>query len=273
MPTALIIQLRPNAAAWVARSLGRAIHANLLRTIDAADAELAARLHDDKGVKPLTASNILELRGRDSHISITPEQSYSVRVTLLSPELEELASSWTPATLGSWDLDGSLWTVEAVICDATQHPWSGRVSYGELANQTEPQRAPARWNMEFASPVTFRQRHINQPLPLPVLVFGSLLDKWNSFAPLAFPDELRRFAEECIAVSRLNLRSVAEPTKNNALQIGSVGRCTYTAINRDRYWCTCIDTLARYAFWSGIGAGATRGFGRARLLSQSSRED
>ena len=71
---------------------------------------------------------------------------------------------------------------------------------------------------------------------------------------------------ECIAVSRFDLRSRAEPTKGGVPQIGAVGRITCTAVNRDRYWCACIDALARFAFYSGIGAGATRGYGQARLL-------
>ena len=124
---------------------------------------------------------------------------------------------------------------------------------------------PTRWALEFASPVTFRQRGLNQPLPLPELVFGSLLDKWNALAPLPLPDEIRGFVAEHVAISGLDLRSVMVPIKGGALQIGAVGRCAYTIARGDHAWAGALDLLARFAFYSGVGAGAARGFGQARL--------
>jgi CRISPR-associated endoribonuclease Cas6 len=90
--------------------------------------------------------------------------------------------------------------------------------------------------------------------------------KWNAFAPLAVPEEVRRFAAECLAISRFELRSVAEPTKNGALQIGAVGSCTHIAVNRDRYWLACIETLVHFAFFSGVSAGTARGVGQVRVI-------
>ena len=268
MPTALMLTLRPMRPCTVPASLGRATHAAILRLIAVADPQKAQQIHDDIGVKPLTVSNVLGLRGAGSHLAASPSQTYGLRVTLLAAELEALALAWSPENLEPFDLDGTAWQVEQVTSDAALHPWAGHMSYGALAAPalTRTADGPTRWTLEFVSPVTFRQRGLNQPLPSADLVWGSLLDKWNAFAPLAFPDEIKRFASECMAVSRFELRSLAEPTKGGAMQIGAVGRCTYTATNRDRYWCACIETLAQFAFWSGVGAGATRGFGRARVV-------
>lgn len=268
MPTALIFTLRPVREGSVPANLGRATHAAILRLIDAVSPGLARQIHDDQGVKPLTVSNVLGINGRGTHLVVSPEHTYGLRVTLLSAELEELALPWLAAPLEPFDLDGSTWQVEALTHDPAIHPWAGQMSYGALAAPalTRINDGPSRWTLEFASPVTFRQRGLNQPLPTADLVWGSLLDKWNAYAPIAFPEEIRRFASECMAVSRFELRSLAEPTKGNAMQIGAVGRCSYTAVNRDRYWVSCIETLAQFAFWSGVGAGATRGFGRARLI-------
>jgi CRISPR-associated endoribonuclease Cas6 len=267
MPTALMLTLRPEREFEAPANLGRAAHAAILRLIDAASPELARQLHDDIGVKPLTVSNVLGLRGGRVRDLVGSDQTYGLRVTLLTAELEELALAWTPERLGTLDLDGRPWQVERAAADPAEHPWAGRSSYGDLAAPALARGESAtRWTIEFAAPVTFRQRGLNQPLPSPDLVFGSLLDKWNAFAPIALPEEVRRFASECMATSRFELRSLAEPTKGGATQIGAVGRCTYVATNRDRYWCACVETLARFAFWSGVGAGATRGFGRARLI-------
>ncbi|MBX0330709.1 CRISPR system precrRNA processing endoribonuclease RAMP protein Cas6, partial [Oscillochloris sp. ZM17-4] len=256
MPTAMIYTIRPRAAASVPSSLGRATHAAILRLIQAADPALSARIHDDEGVKPLTVSNVQGL-GPGRFSQARPERDYTMRVTLLSAELEAIAAGWTPEALGELDLDGHAWQVLARADDPAQHDWASHASYEQIAAPLldRPADLPMRWDIQFASPVTFRRRGVNLPFPMPELVFGSLLDKWNAFAPISLPDEVRRFAEERLAVSRYELRTLAGPTSGGALQIGAVGRCTYVAVGHDRYWQACITTLARYARYAGIGAG------------------
>ena len=267
MPTALVFTIRPQVAASVPSSLGRATHAAILRLIQAADPSLSARIHDGEGVKPLTVSNVLGL-GPGRFSPAHPDRDYTLRVTLLTPELEAIAAEWTPDAIGELDLDGQIWQVRARATQTDDHPWASSASYEQIAAPLldRPAELPARWDVQFASPVTFRRRGVNLPMPMPELVFGSLLEKWNAFAPIALPDEVRRFAEERLAVSRYELRTLAGPTSGGALQIGAVGRCTYVAIGHDRYWQACITTLARYAYYAGIGAGTARGLGQARLL-------
>lgn len=270
MPSAIVYSLTPANQASVPSSLGRATHAAVLRLIRDADPALAAQIHDDEGVKPLTVSNVGGL-GPGKFTRVEPGRSYTLRVTLLTPALEAMAADWTPEALGGLDLDGQQWRVTGRATTGEESPWAGSTSYEELARPLleRPAELPARWELGFVSPVTFRRRGLNMPLPLPELVFGSLLEKWNGFAPIALPEEARRYAEECLAVSRYELRTAASPTSGGALQIGAVGRCTYIAAHRDRYWQACITALARLAFYSGVGAGATRGFGQARLLEAS----
>ena len=264
MPTACVFTLRPSAAATLSPALGRAAHAAVLELIGAADAELARRLHADVPVKPLTVALLGERDGRLA----SPARSYDLRVTLLAPALETLAAAWSPATLPQLTIDGIAWRVERVAAAAAAHPWAGAAGYDALlaeALRSAARGAEPRWTLEFATPVTFRQAGRNQPLPLPELVFGSLLDRWNTLAPVPLPPEMRQFAAEALAISRFDLRSVMLPTKNGASQVGAVGRCTYSATSRDRYGLACMETLARFAFFSGVGAGTARGFGQARL--------
>lgn len=263
-----MLDLRPHQAGPVPAHLGRAAHAAVLRLLAAADPALATRLHDEEGPKPLTVSSVLGLDGRGATALVAPEHLYGLRVTLLDAATERAAAQWTAAAIGAIELDGRGWQVEHVARDAAASPWAGASSYAELAAPllTRAVAPPSRWELEFSAPVTFRQRGMNQPLPSADLVFSSLLEKWNAFAPVALPDEVRRFAAECMAVSRFELRSLGIPAKNGAVQIGAVGMCTYVATNRDRYWLACIETLARFAFWSGVGAATARGFGTARLF-------
>jgi CRISPR-associated endoribonuclease Cas6 len=266
MPCALVLTIRPTAAVPVPLHLNRATHAAILRLIGQSDAAVADRLHANDAIKPLTVSNVLGLERRGKTVPVSPERSYTLRLTLLSSELERIAANWRPEQIGALDLDGTPWRVEHITRAADEHPWAGQVSFEGLAAPAllNAEKAPTRWELEFASPVTFRQRGMNQPFPLPDLVFGSLLDRWNALAPLALPEEVRRFASETMAASRFDIRSVALPAKNGAVQIGSVGHCRYVALTHERYWLACIETLARFAFYSGVGAGTTRGQGQAR---------
>lgn len=201
----------------------------------------------------------------------TGTEPYHLRVTLLSAELEQIATDWTLAVLAPLDLDGLAWRITARANSSAEHSWAGSASYQELAQPllSRPNQLPSVWTFQLASPITFRQRGLNVPLPLLDLVFGSLLEQWNASSELALPDEVRRFAAECPAINRYELRSVASPTSGGVVQIGAVGRCSFRAINLDRYWRACIDVLARFAFFSGIGASTTRGFGQARLLTKT----
>jgi CRISPR-associated endoribonuclease Cas6 len=271
MPIACIFTLRPEAAATVSPALGRAAHAVVLEQIAAADAALAARIHADDRVKPLTVAPMGALDGRGEAARVNPERTYDLRVTLLDPSLEALAARWTPEALPRLSMDGIGWRVERVVAGDGAHPWAGRASFDELlggAMRGVARGAGGRWTIEFATPVTFRQSGRNQPLPLPELVFGSLLDRWNALAPLPLPAETRQFVAEGLAVSRFELRSAVTPTKGGAIQIGTVGRCTYVATNPDRYGRACVEALARFAFFSGVGAGTARGFGQARLAAE-----
>lgn len=269
MPSALIFNLRPTQETSVPASLGRATHAAILRLIAAAQPDLATQAHEGDGAKPLTVSNVLGLHfGRSGSATVSPENEYAFRVTFLTAELEAAAAQWLTSPPAELELLDSLWQVSNILATSDQHAWAGQLSYAEIAAPALARgEGNTRWTLEFNSPVTFRQRGLNQPLPSPDLVFGSLLEKWNAFSPIALPDEVRRFASECMATSRFDIRSHGEPTKNGAVQIGALGQCTYVATNRDRYWCACIETLARFAFWSGVGSGATRGLGRTRLIT------
>lgn len=106
-------------------------------------------------------------------------------------------------------------------------------------------------------------------MPLPAWVFASLLERWNAFAPVALPDEARRFAQECLALSayRLSTRMVA--VKEGGLRAGAVGEARYTATRFDRYWLSVIHLLADFALFAGVGVGTSVGMGQARRDPES----
>ena len=153
-------------------------------------------------------------------------------------------------------------------------PWAASDDYQSLAARYLLPSGPlpaSRWTFVLASPTAFRSQGQTQPLPLPGLFFGSLVKRWNAFAPVALPEEgVKRYAEEMVVISRFSLRSAPGwdrgQGERRGLRIGSIGKIAYSARNRDRYWLSALGLLAAFALYSGVGAQTTMGMGQVRRM-------
>jgi CRISPR-associated endoribonuclease Cas6 len=85
---------------------------------------------------------------------------------------------------------------------------------------------------------------------------------------VAVSDEVRRFATECLGISRYKLSTRAVSGKGGSVHIGFVGECQYTALRYDRYWQGVIQLLTDYAFYAGIGYRTTAGMGQAQRAAR-----
>lgn len=269
-----VITLQPTASVTVPRNLGRAAHAWFLDQVRRADADLAQLLHGGQAQRPFTVSNLLGIgwRGR-GEVTLAPDKRYALRVTSFSPRLSKtLRERLLPDPPSSVTLADIALQVTGSTMDAEVHPWAGSDSFEALVQRhTLAGHIRRRVGLRFASPTLFRSSNMNVPVPLPGLVFGGLLDKWNAFAPIQVHPDVRRFAEECLAVSRYRLetRRVAfgEEGQRGAVA-GGVGDCVYAVRVNDRYWTGLIQLLAGFAFYGGVGRRTTMGLGQARLLPQ-----
>lgn len=276
----LVLTLRPLAAPQPDRPLpkwwGRAAHTLLLATFNAADPALAARLHDEEGLKPFTTSTLM---GRFQRSQPLPGQTYRLRFTALTAELSAAllaaAHSGPLAPGARVELDYLPFEILAAASAEDPTGWPGATTYQDLgARRLLAGSAPERRvTLSFTSPVAFKSKDRTMPLPLPDLVFGSLLQKWNAFAPLALPAELRRYASECLAISRFHLRSHGVGAKDEGLRVGAAGEITYATLNYDRYWMSLIHALGEFARFAGVGAAVSQGMGQARRLPTPGRED
>lgn len=281
---------------------GRAAHALLLDTVRRYDEKLAESLHSEQGPRPFTASNLM---GRSSRGGLDMGSSYTLRFTAFQAELVQILLNATqpdgPLAPGATiELDYLRFRIETIqpsslIADGEfpiakspipnpqssspnpqsairnpQSPWSALTSYQELSAPYLLAKIapPRRISLQFTSPTSFKSGGMHVPLPLPELVFNSLLERWNAFAPVVFPPETRRYAAECLAVSRYKLSSRATPVKSRGLQVGGVGEITYASLNYDRYWMSVISVLAEFALFSGVGAGTAMGLGQCRWVAE-----
>jgi CRISPR-associated endoribonuclease Cas6 len=274
MLVSAVITLQPTQKSTIPADQGRATYGLFLEWVRQADSALAQELHDVEGVKPFTVSN-LQRTGRRvrGEVTLDPQRAVWWRVTTLTPRLSQVVLEQVLANLPDQvTLADEPFQVVGATANGAEHPWAGQTSYEDLAqSHLLGAEEPSPWlNVEFATPTTFRSQGKHQPFPLPGLCFDHWLNKWNKFAPLSLHPDVKRFAEECVGVSRYHLRSRVVRF-GPATFIGFVGRCSFRALRRDPYWLRLLHTLAAYAFYCGTGHKTTMGLGQTKVQRSKSK--
>jgi CRISPR-associated endoribonuclease Cas6 len=189
-----------------------------------------------------------------------PSAPLTLRVSALTDELEELLREHLLPEPGEQiELAGLPLDVTGVAVRDEQFPLAASFSWDELGEilLKPPNRFPS---FEILTPVAFDENGRVQPFPLAGLFYGSLLERWNAFAPVAIPAEVRRFAEECLVPREFELRSrrvrIGATTMN-----GAAGRFSYTLLRRDPYYEAPLAALGRFAFFAGAGMHTSQGMG------------
>jgi len=277
MLTAIVITVTPVAEVTGPAFTGRAVQAWFLNQVRAADPELSARIHAGDATRPYTVSDLVGAGPiRAGRRQLSPERQGWLRITALTPELSGvLLEQIVPALPGTQlDLGGPVVRVDGVATQPSEHRWAGQASpQALLVSHSLAPGDSRRLSMRFASATTFRSQGRNIPFPLPELVFGSLVNKWNEFMPVALHPDARRFAEERIVASKYKLRSkyVQFGPDDRGAAVGAGGACRYHVQSGDRYWTSVIRALAAFAFFAGVGARTTVGLGQATLWDEEAR--
>jgi len=268
---AAVVTLVPVEPAATSASLARAAHAWLLGRIAESDAALAAGLHNSDGPRPFTVSNLWGAGpAREGRVALDPQRPCWLRFTGLTAAVSAAIERALPAPGDRLRLAEALLAVQEVATETEQHPWAGRADYADLMQRytLTPGPPPRGVTMRFASPTAFRSQGRDVPLPSPSLVFDGLLRKWNAFSPLALPEEAKRYAEECVALSRFRLRShwVSFEAGGKGAQVGFSGEVRFRFLVGDGYWTRLMTLLAGYAFWAGTGYRTTAGMGQTQAV-------
>lgn len=269
MLVSTVITLQPTAAVTLPADQGRAVHAWFLEQVQRSDAGLAKAIHDDQGPKPFTCSSLNgpRLRERRSDLALTPEIPAWLRITTLTQPLSALwLDKVVPKLPETVAIGEATLRVTGVASRADQHPWAGQSSHAALLQRhtLSTERPDRRLSLRFASPTTFRREQTHLPVPLPDLIVQGWLARWNACAGVSLPDEVYRYALECLAISRYSLHTEAVRHGPVTL-IGCVGTCNYYALNADPYWLRLLHTLAAYSFFCGTGHKTTQGLGQTRV--------
>lgn len=258
---AMVLRLRSERGAPPLSVSGHGVHAMFLELVRQVDAELANALHAKMLNKHFTVAALHPYGAR---------LPLEVRVTLMRSDLFApfsralLEQSVRPALrLGRTPL-----VLADVFGTPGSHRWAGYDSFEQVAAAVVPTQTVS---LRFATPTFMTQgsmRGSNKQrlnvLPLPSAVFGSLARRWNDLAPAALAVDsaaVREMAED-VLVARYRLETAAHRLRSN-VQVGFVGRCLYELPPAGEVQ-RVLGMLADAAFYLGVGAKTTQGFGVCR---------
>jgi CRISPR-associated endoribonuclease Cas6 len=283
MLTALVLTLHPTTAATVPAFLGRAAHAWFLDQLHQADPALAQRLHTPNVPRPFTVSPLWcpSARPRRGSMPLSTGQPCFLRLTSLEKPLStlllgELAERWRG---GKLHLTGVPFRIQQVASSPAGHPQARTIAYGALREEMARRPPPDHVTLRFLTPTTFRRSPpadapftddpYDVPLPLPQVLFGGLLQLWNTFAPQPLPEALGAFARDCVVVSRYALHTelVAFGSGRRGRVGGFVGQCRFAMRCSDTAWRRRIGLLASFAPFAGVGWRTAMGLGQVMRVS------
>ena len=264
MLTAVVLELTAVKAPRLPASHGAMAYAAALDLILRQDASLARDLHDQEGPKPLKVGALqgeMVLAGRERVLEVG--ESCFWRLAALEARTASLLAGLSSG--GGVRIGEGVFEISAVHRTSSEHPAAGQSSYEELTQAyCGTARLPATVTLEFLTPTTFRAGTMEQPFPIPSLVFQSLGRQWGRWSNLALPVE-----EEALK-NGISLGNWQGETRRVELggrrTVGFVGRYTYRLPKAmpEAVRAACI--LGKYAFYAGVGWQTAHGMGQVRCL-------
>jgi CRISPR-associated endoribonuclease Cas6 len=264
----VLLELWAQHDASLPATMGHLIHAMFHQLLTRIDPALSARLHQEGGHRPFTLSPLFGGKHLEECVLLIEGMTYQVRITLLDGGylwhcLSTLFLEGGPCIVR---LGKATLLLTRLISTADATGWAGKTTWQELARQPHEREI----TLSFASPTAFNTNVRSFVLvPEPLLVWGSLIRTWNSYAPasLAFSQtELREILTNGMTVLKCDL-STCTLRYPKYTQKGFVGRCSYLIPKEERY-AAQITCLASFAQFACVGYKTTMGMGQARRVDE-----
>jgi len=224
---------------------GRALNAWLYGQIARRNEELADDLHAQVGAKPFTVA-LLNLRDEPD-----PVRLVVTGCGPLAPFVEPLAEGTNRVLLdGRW-------------LEPTGEPRIQSDTFGEMASKWLIDSAsPFAVRLEFLTPTAFHSRGRTLPLPVPEMVFGGLLQRWQAWSNVDLGVAAAQTVGERSALRRHRLWSVMIQMEGKIT--GFLGWAEFILVRPERAYAGLLALLASFAEYAGVGQKTGMGLGCVR---------
>ena len=282
MPYAIVIHAFPKTDLPLAHAQGKILHGLFYEFLQKASAAKGDEVHSAAGLKPFSTALLLSERQRRTEF-IRAGEEIKVRFTFLDDSLYPiLARYFLSASDLSFDLVRTELTVVRILSTPQSgEEWAGCATFEEIYERASEEEK--QFSFQFVTPTFFKRGggpaypDLIVPLPLPDLLFGSLLRNWNQFSPTSFVEAalLREVCAHHLEVTHHRIisqlaRLVFQREEGNyrtTVFSGFVGICSFRLVElHDLGIVKTLNALADFAFYAGVGAKTTMGFGVARRL-------
>lgn len=271
MPHSLILNLLPTSSIPPGYLTGKHLHALFLTLVSSVDKSLGDRLHEQKTEKAFTLSplQLSDRYRRDQILRWEHKQSIPTgtpcwwRISLLD---DALFSHLTPLWLNlnptqPWHLGPANLQITSILGTAqSTQPWANFSSYAQLYEQASD--SIRQLSFVLCTPATFRQGKYDSALPTRECVFQSLLNRWNRYSTIPFPDTLIEFLFPSFFDIQTELVNYPEGKWS-----GCVGTVSYRILGDvDSTIIKQLNTLADFALYAGVGRKTPMGMGMLRRI-------
>src|SRR5215510_7815985 len=191
MPYAIVIHAFPRSDLLLVHAQGKILHGLFYELLQKASAAKGDEVHSAAGLKPFSTALLLNERQRRAEY-IRVGEELKIRFTFLDDSLYPLLARYFLSTTDlTFDLVRTELTVARILTTPQSgEEWAGYASFAELSERASEEEK--HFSFQFVTPTFFKRGggptypDMIVPLPLPDLVFGSLLRNWNQFSPSSF---------------------------------------------------------------------------------------
>ena len=252
----------------IPRTTGHLAHAVFFSLLKEIAADLNVQLHNGPSPRPFTLSSLVGGKIQEDQLFLQQNTSCSIRLTLLDGGL--LWSRLMTYFLESRPIIQLFGGTELCLTRmiTTPSPQTlNQVCFTDWHTLVASSPQPL-VTFHFRSPTAFslgkRQFEL---FPQPTLIWKSLLDAWNSFAPENLHFDKRRIHQallnQGVVLTLCDVRThILRFPKY--LQKGFTGTCTYR-IQGEGVLVSELTALAAFAFYAGIGYKTTMGMGQVQI--------
>lgn len=219
--------------------------------------------HGDSGLRPISVSRLHRMPEEKNDVAaffgadvrpLRRGELFAFRIAFLREGLSRLFFAHfgeKPLFLGK----GLFFQPVDVLAPGT-HPLCRTTSPDELGNS-----GFNAVRLRFMSPTGFNRNGLQVPVPVPELVFKSLLKKWQSFVS---PDEWDGLESSFASVrmEKFSLQSQPVWLKRQSVFRGCTGYCEYSFHHLENEQKKALSALSLFSFYGGVGYKTAQGMGQ-----------